>query len=111
VLVALGMKKTLEHVEDPLETVPALALLGGLAAYLLGHVFFRYRHIHTINTRRAVLAATLVAFLPVATEISALATLIIVTALAWLLIVIETRSYGEGRVRVRSEDFAHEASP
>ena len=29
VLLALGLKKTLEHVEDPLKTVPAFALLGG----------------------------------------------------------------------------------
>jgi low temperature requirement protein LtrA len=109
VLVALGMKKTLINVEDSLEVVPAFALLGGLAAYLLGHVSFRYRHIHTINARRAVVALLLVALLPVATQIPALATVAIVTALAWLLIVIETRGYGESRVRVRSEDFAHEA--
>ena len=31
VLVALGMKKTLEHVEDPLKLVPAVALLGSRA--------------------------------------------------------------------------------
>ena len=35
VLLALGLKKTLEHVEDPLKTVPAFALLGGTAIYLL----------------------------------------------------------------------------
>ena len=29
VLVALGLKKTLEHVDDPLKLVPAAALLGG----------------------------------------------------------------------------------
>ena len=29
ILVALGMKKTLGHVEDPLKLVPATALLGG----------------------------------------------------------------------------------
>ncbi len=51
VLVALGVKKTLEHVDDPLKLVPAVALLGGLALYLLGHVAFRYRHIHTVNVR------------------------------------------------------------
>ena len=106
VLVALGMKKTLGEVEDPLATVPAFALLGGLAAYLLGHVSFRYRHIRTINTRRTVLALILVAFLPVATEIPALATVAVVAAAAWLLIIVETRSYGEGRGRVRREDFA-----
>ena len=60
------MKKTLGHVDDPLETVPAFALLGGLAVYLLSHVSFRYRHIRTINSRRAGLAVILLALLPVA---------------------------------------------
>jgi low temperature requirement protein LtrA len=109
VLVALGLKKTIGDVEEPLKLVPAFALLGGLAAYLLAHVSFRYRHIRTINTRRTVLAVLLLAFLPVATEIPALATVAVVTAVAWLLIIIETRSYGEGRGRVRREDFAPEA--
>ena len=106
VLVALGLKKTLGDYEDPLKTVPAFALLGGMAAYLLAHVLFRYRHIHTINTRRALLAVILVAFLPVATEIPAVATVAVVTALAWLLIVVETRRYGEGRTRLRREGYA-----
>ena len=34
VLLALGLKKTLGHVEDPLKLVPAVALLGGTAMYL-----------------------------------------------------------------------------
>jgi low temperature requirement protein LtrA len=106
VLVALGMKKTLGDVDEPLKTVAAFALLGGLAAYLLAHVSFRYRHIHTINTRRAGLAVVLLAFLPVATEIPALATAAAVTTLAWLLIVVETRSYGETRARLRHADHA-----
>jgi low temperature requirement protein LtrA len=106
VLVALGTKKTLGDVDDPLKTVPAFALLGGMAAYLLAHVSFRYRHTHTINGRRALLAVVLVAFLPVATEIPALATVAVVTVAAWLLIIIETRRYGEGRDRVRHGDFA-----
>jgi len=110
VLVALGMKKTLGDVDEALKTVTAFALLGGLAAYLLAHVSFRYRHIHTINRRRAGLAVLLLAFLPVATEIPALASVAVVTTLAWLLIVIETRSYGESRMRVRREEYAHEAS-
>ena len=33
VLVALGLKKTLEHVDDPLKMVPAVALFGGVALY------------------------------------------------------------------------------
>jgi low temperature requirement protein LtrA len=103
VLVALGMKKTLGHVEDPLKLVPASALLGGTAMYLLGHVAFRYRHVHTLNTRRIAVAVLLVALVAVAVEIPALATLgVLATALA-ILIAIETRNYGEARKRVRHE--------
>jgi low temperature requirement protein LtrA len=109
VLVALGMKKTLAHVDDPLETVPAFALLGGMAMYLLAHVAFRYRHIHTINTRRTLLAVIFLAGLPAAIEIPAIATVAIVTALLWILIAYETRSYGENRARVRRAEFANEA--
>src|SRR5437016_5811597 len=38
VLAALGLKTTLGDVSDPLATVPAFALLGGVAFYLLGLV-------------------------------------------------------------------------
>ena len=106
VLVALGMKKTLGHVEDPLELEPAAALLGGLAMYLLAHVSFRYRHVHTVNRRRMALAALFLAFVPVATEIPALATVGVVTVATWILIAYETRLYGENRGRVRREDYA-----
>ena len=101
VLVALGMKKTLGHVEDPLKLVPAVALLGGAALYLLAHVAFRYRHIRTLNTRRLGLSALLVAFVPVAVEIPALATIGVLALALVLLIVLETRSYGESRHRTR----------
>jgi low temperature requirement protein LtrA len=101
VLVALGMKKTLGHVEDPLKLAPAAALLGGSAIYLLAHVGFRYRHVQTINTRRLGLAVLLVAFVPAAVEIPALATIAILAAALVLLIVEETRSYGAARERAR----------
>jgi low temperature requirement protein LtrA len=108
ILVALGLKKTLEHVNDPLEVVPAFALLGGMACYLLGHVAFRYRGIHTVNIERTALAVLLVASLPIATEISALATVAYVTVLTWAVIVYETRLYGESRERIRHGDYAHD---
>ncbi len=101
VLVALGLEKTLEHVGDPLHTVPAFALLGGVAAYLLGHVAFRYRHIHTVNWRRTGLAALLLALWPLAVEIPALATLALVAVLLWALIGFETRLYGDARYELR----------
>jgi low temperature requirement protein LtrA len=108
VLVALGMKKTLADVGHPLHDVPAFALLGGLAIYLLAHVAFRYRHIHTVNTQRAALAVVFLALVPVAVHVSPLVTVGAATALVWALIAYETRSYGENRRRVRREEFAHE---
>jgi low temperature requirement protein LtrA len=101
VLVALGLKTILGNVSDPLDTVPAFALLGGVAAYLLGHVAFRFRHVHTINTHRLGLALVFVAALPLAVAIPPLLTLGIVDALLCAMIVYETRRYGEGRTRLR----------
>jgi low temperature requirement protein LtrA len=103
VLLALGLKTTLGHVEEPLKLVPAFALLGGVAVYLLAHVAFRYRHIHTLNRRRLFGAAVLLALIPVAEELPALATLGIVAVLLVALIAYETQGYGESRNRVRHE--------
>jgi low temperature requirement protein LtrA len=101
VLVALGMKKTIGHFDDQLDTVPAFALLGGLAVYLLGMVGFRWRHIRSINRQRLLLAVVLLILVPVATEVPALLALAVVNALVWAMIVYETRMYGEGRQEVR----------
>jgi low temperature requirement protein LtrA len=106
VLVALGLKKTLLQVDDPLETVPAVALLGGLALYLLGHVAFRFRHVHTINRQRLLLSMLLFALVPLATEVSPLWILAIVDALLCAMILYETRRYGEGRTRLRRPNAA-----
>jgi low temperature requirement protein LtrA len=101
ILVALGLKKTIGHVGDHLHTVPAFALLGGVAVYLLGLVAFRYRHVHTLSRRKLATAIVLLALVPVATELPALATLALANLLLWALIALDTRSYGEGRRRVR----------
>ncbi|MFP5389351.1 MAG: low temperature requirement protein A, partial [Thermoleophilia bacterium] len=94
------------HTSAHLHTVPAFALLGGLAIYLLGHVAFRYRHIHTVNRRRLLLAIVLLILVPVATEVSALVALAFVNVLIWALIAYETRLYGEGRQRLRRPQAA-----
>jgi low temperature requirement protein LtrA len=106
VLAALGLKKTLGDVDDPLKFVIEFALLGGVATYLLGLVAFRYRHVHTINRQRLALALLLLALIPVATEVSALASVALVTALLWALIIYETRRYGERRQQTRHGDYA-----
>jgi low temperature requirement protein LtrA len=106
ILVALGLKKTLGHVDDELETVPAFALFGGVAIYLLGLVAFRFRHVKTVNWRRLVLALLLFALIPVATELPAICSVAIVAGLLWALVTVETLSYGEDRANVRHGDAA-----
>jgi low temperature requirement protein LtrA len=106
VLVALGLKTTIGHFDGHLDAVPSFALLGGLAVYLLGHVAFRYRHIHTINRQRLLLAIALLILVPVATEVPALAALAFVNVLIWAMIAYETRSYGENRRQVRRPETA-----
>ena len=106
VLVALGLKTTIGHNGEHLHAVPAFALLGGLAIYLLGHVIFRYRHVRTLSRRRLLAAIVLLILVPVATEVPALLALAVVNVLIWALIAYETRSYGEGRQRVRRPEGA-----
>jgi low temperature requirement protein LtrA len=111
ILLALGLKKGIGHPTDPLEDVPAFALVGGVAIYLLGLVAFRYRHIHTVNRRRSAVALLLFALYPLATEVSALAMLALLNVLLWTMVGIETRSYGEGRDEVRHGDAAPGSQP
>jgi low temperature requirement protein LtrA len=103
VLVALGMKKTLEHTDDPLELVPAVALLGGTAVYLLAHVAFRWRNIHRFSAQRALTAVLLVALVPLALELPSLATLGILAAVLAALVVYETLRFAELRDRLRHQ--------
>jgi low temperature requirement protein LtrA len=107
VLLALGLKKTLEHVDDPLKVVPAAAMLGGTAVYLLAHVAFRWRNVHRFSWQRLIAAVVLVALLPAAVELPALATLAIVGALLVVLIVYEAHRFAELRDRLRHQ-LAHE---
>ncbi len=106
VLVALGMKKAIGHFEDPLKAVPTFALLGGAALYLLAHVAFRWRNVHTLNRRRLGLALLLLALVPVLYDQPAWAPLVVLSAALPALVAIETRSYGEGRYRARHPDEA-----
>jgi low temperature requirement protein LtrA len=110
VLVALALKKTLEQVDEPLQLVPAAALCGGVALYLLGHVLFRWRNVHTLSRQRLLAAVLLVALVPVATRTPSLAAVMLVAAVVWALIVYEAVRFAEARDRVRHE-LARTATP
>jgi low temperature requirement protein LtrA len=101
VLLALGLKKTLEDVGKELDVVIASAMLGGVALYLLAHVAHRYRNIHTVNYHRLVCAVVLVLLIPVAVELPALAALAGLTAVVWALVGMEAIRFAGSRQRAR----------
>jgi low temperature requirement protein LtrA len=103
VLVALGLKKTLGDVEEPLKLVPAVATLGGTALYLLAHVAFRWRNVHRFSTARLICAIGLLVLIPLATEIPAIATLAIITVALAAVIAYETAHFHELRDRLRHQ--------
>jgi len=101
VLFAVGLKKTLAHVGDPLALIPAISLCGGVALYFVAHILFRLRNVGSLNRHRLVASALLVAFVPAAVELPALATLATVTAICAALIAYEALRFSEARDRVR----------
>ncbi len=111
-LVALGMKKTLAHVGDPLGAVPAAAMLGGGALYLLAHIAFRWRNIHRFNGQRLVcaLALGLLLVAELVLKPPSLATLGIFAALLSALIAYENSHFAELRDRLRHQLVGENAS-
>jgi low temperature requirement protein LtrA len=112
VLFALGLKKTIEHVDEPLATVSAVALCGGLSLYFLAHVLLRIRLVHHtrrttaerpgwIGPGRLATAIGTLALTPAALELRALTALALVAALCWALIAWDLIHYREHRIEVR----------
>ena len=102
VLLALGVKKVVGHVDSPLETVPAVALCGGVALYLLAHIAFRFRNVGSVNRQRALVAAICLALIPLALNADAVFALAAITTVCVALIVYEAVHFREARERVRN---------
>ncbi len=102
VLVALGIKKAIGHVDEPLAAVPAAALCGGAALYLFGHVLFRLRNVGTWNAQRVLAALICCALIPLATSTDALVAVVSIAAVLVALIAYEAVRFREARERIRS---------
>jgi low temperature requirement protein LtrA len=112
VLFALGLKKTLENIDDQLATVPTVALCAGLSLYFLTHVALRIRLVHLIRRTtaarpgwigpgRLVTGIALLAVIPAALEVSALLALSLVAGVCCALIAWDLVHYREERVQIR----------
>jgi low temperature requirement protein LtrA len=101
VLVALGVKKAIGHVDAPLDTVPGVALFGGVALYYAGHLGFRLRNVRSLNRPRLVALIACLCLIPLSTEIDAIVALGLAAAISSAVIAYETIRYAEARRRVR----------
>jgi len=112
VLFALGLKLSIEHLDDPLDVIPAVALCGGLSLYFLTHVVLRIRLVAFVrrNTSdrpgwigpgRLVAGLAMLALIPAALVAPALMSLVLVTAVCWALIAWDVLHYRAEREAVR----------
>jgi low temperature requirement protein LtrA len=104
VLVALGVKKAIGHVDEPLDTIPAVALFGGIALYYAGHLGFRLRNVRSLNRPRLVALVACLCLIPVAREVDAIVALALAAGVTSAVIAFETIRYAEARRRVRYGD-------
>ncbi len=118
VLVALGLKKVLEYVgdeghhtlSDPLKGVPLWAMYGGVVLYLLALVAFSLRCYRNLKVFRLVAAAVVLALVPLAATLPALATLGLLAVVLIGLNVTEMIRFAEDRKALRhgSAEEVHE---
>ncbi|WP_458687002.1 low temperature requirement protein A [Nocardia tengchongensis] len=109
VSMALGLKKVLNYVggaqghslSDQLHGIPLFALYGGVVAYLVALVGFRHYATGKVLVPRLVTAVVLLALIPLASALPALAALGILCAVLLALIVFEVVRYAQPRDLIR----------
>jgi low temperature requirement protein LtrA len=101
VLLAFGLKTTIAHVDEPLDIVPAVALCGGAALYLFGQGAFAARSFGAVKIHRLLTAIACLAVIPLATEVDAIVTAVVMAALLTALVTYETIHYAEARDEIR----------
>jgi len=87
---AVGVRVLVEHVARPMAVAPRLALCGGVALYLIGHVGFRWRLAGTIEREKVATAAALIVVFAISGAVDAWVLAAIVAVLMAGLCAIET---------------------
>jgi low temperature requirement protein LtrA len=106
VMFAFGLEETLHHVGDPLDGIHAVALCGGVALYLLGHVAFLLRATGRLFRRRTIGGVACVTLVPVALAVPAAAALALVAGACSFVVAYEAIAHREDRVAVRHPELA-----
>jgi low temperature requirement protein LtrA len=101
VFFAFALEATLHHITATLDLLPAVALCSGAALFLLAHVAFLWRSTGRIFRRRTLGAAVLLALIPAALNLPAVAALAIVSTVCSLVVAYEAIRYRNHRSRIR----------
>lgn len=109
IALSLGLKKVLYYVgdsahhtlQDALYGIPLYALYGGVVLYLIALVGFKYYATRTVTVPRVVTVAVLLALIPVACALPALAALALLCGVLLALIAWETVRLAQPRDAIR----------
>lgn len=102
VLFAFAMRTTLAQPGMELRLIPALALCGGCALYLLGFVWLRWRLTRTLGVGRPTAAVAFLLLIPAATSVPALAAVGLAAAVWIGLHAYELLGWREERAQRRA---------
>lgn len=108
ILLALGLEKVFEHLNEPMKPLALVALFGGTSVYLLAQVAFRLRNIGTLSGLRLGVAVLLPVLIPIVRGWSALGALLALTLVMVALVAVETVVWATARDRVRHQVGAAE---
>jgi low temperature requirement protein LtrA len=109
VVLAVGLKKTLEYVGDtdhhslgePLSGLILTALYGGVVLYLLGHLAFKWRALHRVTVERVVGVFVVAGAGLLVQDLRAIGQLLVLTALVVGLVAAESIRHAEERDEIR----------
>jgi low temperature requirement protein LtrA len=102
VLFAFGLRTTVADVGNPLASVPAVGLCGGIALYFAAHVVLRLRVHGGWGRGRPIATVVLLALIVLATHVPALVGLALVAAVCVALIAYEALWHRESRAWIRT---------
>lgn len=89
IIFAAGVKFVVHAASDPLHDAPRLALCGGVAVYLIGHIAFRWRMVGEVGYEKAVVALALLVLFAVGGGLAAWAMTGVIAVLVAGLCVVE----------------------
>ena len=89
VFFAVGARVSLEHIDEPLAPLAAVALTGGVALFYAAEVAYRWRDHHQLTSDRLLAAAASLLVLPAAVSVPAVWSLVVLTAIGVLRLAWE----------------------